>query len=94
MCGIIGYKGKTKAVSVAVEGLKSLEYRGYDSWGIAHKSNSLEVHKQVGKVGSADFNVNSDIAIGHTRWATDGAVTEANAHPHLSSDKKIANCDV
>lgn len=93
MCGIIGYKGNKNATEIAIEGLKKLEYRGYDSWGIALKNKEINLIKKVGKIG--DFsNVSklnkSKIAIGHTRWATHGKVTEENAHPHISCDKKIA----
>jgi len=93
MCGIIGYKGNKNATEIVIEGLKKLEYRGYDSWGIALKNKEIDIIKKVGKI--SDFsNVSklkpSKIAIGHTRWATHGKVTENNAHPHISCDKKIA----
>ncbi|MFH1225576.1 MAG: glutamine--fructose-6-phosphate transaminase (isomerizing) [Candidatus Diapherotrites archaeon] len=100
MCGIIGYAGSGNAVSVVLDGLKRLEYRGYDSWGIAARAEGgkgiaakgkLSVKKDVGKISSVKgFSFSSHIAIGHTRWATHGAVTKANAHPHLSSNRKIA----
>ncbi len=95
MCGIIGYKGDDKANSVVLQGLKSLEYRGYDSWGIANINNQEINHsKQVGKIGHIKLeNLNlkqTNIAIGHTRWATHGNVTQTNAHPHFSEDQKIA----
>lgn len=93
MCGIIGYKGNKDAVEVAVKALKKLEYRGYDSWGIAQNYNgNLKDIKKVGKVGEEEYSQTNDsrIAIGHTRWATHGEVNESNAHPHLSCDKNIA----
>ncbi len=93
MCGIIGYKGNKNATEIVIEGLKRLEYRGYDSWGIALKNKEIDITKRVGKIG--DFSdasklKKSKIAIAHTRWATHGKVTEKNAHPHISCDKKIA----
>lgn len=79
---------------MAVEGLKSLEYRGYDSWGVTWKEgDSLQLRKQIGKISGIDGSTLSEgtsLAIGHTRWATHGGVTEANAHPHLNEDKTIA----
>ncbi len=95
MCGIIGYKGNNKANSVVLNGLKSLEYRGYDSWGVANINDGvISYAKQIGKIGHIqldDLNLKqSNLAIGHTRWATHGYVTKENAHPHFSFDKKIA----
>ncbi len=98
MCGIIGYKGAKEAVAIALEGLKKLEYRGYDSWGIASaKDSRLQVCKQVGKVGKVSIGdaglvklKGSNAAIAHTRWATHGGITEKNAHPHLDCSGKIA----
>ncbi len=93
MCGIIGYKGFRNAGDILVKGLKKLEYRGYDSWGIAIKNKErLSFIKKIGKI--KDFNeeleFSGNLGIGHTRWATTGKVSETNAHPHFSCDKKIA----
>ncbi len=91
MCGIFGYVGERKdAVAMIREGLKRLEYRGYDSWGIAFPKDEIQIFKEVGRVPDSVDNVSSSIALGHTRWATHGGVSVDNAHPHLSSDKKIA----
>ncbi len=95
MCGIFGYVGsRNNAGSIVVDGLKNLEYRGYDSWGVASKTaDGLKVRKDIGKISSVDtstFDHDSTIAIAHTRWATHGGVTQINAHPHLSEDKMIA----
>ncbi|HLC59552.1 MAG TPA: glutamine--fructose-6-phosphate transaminase (isomerizing) [archaeon] len=95
MCGIIGYTGNKNATEVVIEGLRKLEYRGYDSAGIAIPGKEgFFIHKQPGRVNNvfANFSTqkfDSKTAIGHTRWATHGGVTEANAHPHLSNDGKI-----
>jgi glutamine---fructose-6-phosphate transaminase (isomerizing) len=96
MCGIVGYVGKHKAVSILIEGLKRLEYRGYDSAGVAiHQNGRIEVAKKAGRVANmakeaAKHHFAGTTGISHTRWATHGGVTDANAHPHLSSDDKIA----
>lgn len=92
MCGIFGYIGKKNAPEVVLEGLKRLEYRGYDSWGIAVKgSKKILVDKHVGKIGSAKVSLpKSNLGIGHTRWATHGGVTVANAHPHLDCTQTVA----
>lgn len=93
MCGIFGYVGKKNtAAAMTLEGLKLLEYRGYDSWGIAVKSDKkILVDKHTGKIGGATVKLpESTIGIGHTRWATHGGVTMANAHPHLDCKKQIA----
>ncbi len=96
MCGIVGYVGKQKAASIILEGLKRLEYRGYDSAGLCvWQSGRLDVAKKAGRVEvlikeAARHRFNGTTGIGHTRWATHGSVTDANAHPHLSSDGKFA----
>lgn len=87
MCGIIGYVGKKKCIPIIIDGLKALEYRGYDSAGIATiKNNKINIVKEKGKLSNLekklDFNDVSTIGIGHTRWATHGKVTIKNAHPH------------
>lgn len=96
MCGIIAYKRKSRegknGVQVVLDGLHHLEYRGYDSWGIAVPAERPLVVKQVGKVGEvamaqlASLGESQPVAIGHSRWATTGAVTNYNAHPHVSND--------
>lgn len=88
MCGIIGYIGKRNPVEILIEGLKKLEYRGYDSAGVALKGNTIQVIKSVGKISNLEDKLNketiidSNIGIAHTRWATHGEPTEVNAHPH------------
>ncbi len=94
MCGIFGYIGKRiDASNIVFEGIKTLEYRGYDSWGVAAISKGgIFVDKQVGKIGDAKLHnpPQSSLAIAHTRWATHGGVTKANAHPHLDCSKTMA----
>ncbi len=96
MCGIIGYCGKKPAVPVVLEALKRLEYRGYDSAGVASLDDeNLLIRKDVGKVEEViqkhDLaSLPGNIAIGHTRWATHGAVTQLNAHPHSDCRERVA----
>jgi glutamine---fructose-6-phosphate transaminase (isomerizing) len=90
MCGIVGYIGKKETTRILLDGLKELEYRGYDSAGIAVlKENRIDVFKALGKLVNLEEKVNAtassdyELGIGHTRWATHGKPTELNAHPHL-----------
>jgi len=98
MCGIVGFIGEDqKGVQVVLDGLRALEYRGYDSAGIAYrKKGSKDIHltKQTGRVEALATSLGeptpaSDTAIGHTRWATHGSPTVANAHPHFNKNKAI-----
>ena len=86
MCGIIGYNGKENAIPILIEGLKSLEYRGYDSSGIAYfTNNKIKIFKEQGRIGELEkilVSDNTNIGIGHTRWATHGRPNNINAHPH------------
>ncbi|MDD3887485.1 MAG: glutamine--fructose-6-phosphate transaminase (isomerizing) [Patescibacteria group bacterium] len=93
MCGIIAYIGDKKASPILVDGLKKLEYRGYDSWGLATvDSGKINFVKSVGRIGQnlEMTNLVGTIGMGHTRWATHGGVTDQNAHPHLDCEGKIA----
>ena len=96
MCGIVGYIGNKDAISILLKGLQRLEYRGYDSTGIACiKKNSIQVFKTKGKVSAlkkiiAENSIQSPIGIGHTRWATHGPPNQVNAHPHFSGDGSLA----
>ena len=96
MCGIVGYVGSKEAYPIIIKGLKRLEYRGYDSAGVAiGNSNGISVIKQKGKVADleayiSDKNTNGSIGIGHTRWATHGVPNQVNAHPHTSGDGKLS----
>ena len=97
MCGIVGYVGEKVALDVVVEGLRRLEYRGYDSAGVAVVAGeTLHVAKKAGKLGNLEKLLGEDhlppsgLGIGHTRWATHGAPNDVNAHPHTSSDGRIA----
>ena len=93
MCGIFGYAGPaTDAAGLVFDGLKELEYRGYDSWGIAvDNGRQVVTAKDVGKLVRAPDNLGpAELAVGHTRWATTGAVTECNAHPHTDCTGQVA----
>ena len=95
MCGIVAYIGKKQACPILLGGLHRLEYRGYDSAGVALLNGSLKVFKTKGKVSDLDellegLDVTSTIGIGHTRWATHGEPNNVNAHPHYSSTEKMA----
>ena len=95
MCGIVGYVGKQKAAPLIIEGLKRLEYRGYDSSGVVvFQDGHFELVKKIGRVANLEIEaarhkLSGHQGIGHTRWATHGGVTDANAHPHISSDGMI-----
>lgn len=93
MCGIIGYVGFREARTVLLESLKRLDYRGYDSAGVAIIDKNLKIYKEIGEIANVEKKIpqlKGTTGVGHTRWATHGAVTKENAHPHLSCDKKIA----
>ena len=98
MCGIVGVLGRHEAAPILVEALKRLEYRGYDSSGVAIQTNSdgqIQVYKKKGKVAELENEVlgkdlKGHTAIGHTRWATHGAPSDRNAHPHRSASGKLA----
>ncbi|MER2997414.1 glutamine--fructose-6-phosphate transaminase (isomerizing) [Pontibacter populi] len=95
MCGIVAYVGHREACPIIIKGLKRLEYRGYDSAGVALMNGELNVYKKKGKVSEleafiADKNVHGNIGMGHTRWATHGEPNDVNAHPHYSTSGKIA----
>ena len=98
MCGIIGYIGKKKVIPVIINGLRRMEYRGYDSSGIAVVAEKgIKLSKKPGKLVELENVVNGQngsmegsVGIGHTRWATHGEPNEINAHPHLSYHKKVA----
>ena len=96
MCGIVGYIGEKEAYPIIMKGLRRLEYRGYDSAGIALcEGNGINILKQKGKVSdlenySKGKNKKGSIGMGHTRWATHGIPNQINAHPHLSGDEKLA----
>ena len=96
MCGIIGYIGPREATPLLIEGLRRMEYRGYDSAGVAlWDGEAIEVRRAAGKIAKLEAAIAADpvdgmVGIGHTRWATHGAPNERNAHPHLSADGSVA----
>ena len=95
MCGIVAYIGHQQAHEVILKGLRRLEYRGYDSAGIALLNGGLNIYKKKGKVSDLeafvqDQDLSSHIGIGHTRWATHGEPNDINAHPHYSASKRLA----
>jgi glucosamine--fructose-6-phosphate aminotransferase (isomerizing) len=97
MCGIVGYIGKSEAYPIVIKGLQRLEYRGYDSTGVAliNGEGAINVYKKKGKVAELravldEDNLKSNIGIGHTRWATHGEPNDTNAHPHLSQSGNLA----
>ena len=95
MCGIVGYVGPRQAVDVVVEGLRRLEYRGYDSAGVAVVGDGLQTAKKAGRIENLDkelsgLSITGTTGMGHTRWATHGAPTDRNAHPHLDGAGRFA----
>lgn len=97
MCGIVGYLGNKEAYPILIKGLRRLEYRGYDSAGVAiiNDDNQLNVYKTIGKVSDLedfckDKNISGHVGIAHTRWATHGVPSSKNAHPHFSESKDLA----
>jgi glutamine---fructose-6-phosphate transaminase (isomerizing) len=95
MCGIVGYTGPREAYPIIIKGLKRLEYRGYDSTGVALQNGGLKVYKKKGKVAELEVNIvgrdlHAHVGIGHTRWATHGEPSDLNAHPHVSASGKLA----
>lgn len=95
MCGIVAYLGKKQAYPIIIKGLRRLEYRGYDSAGVALLGADINLYKKAGKVSvleefTENKDINSTIGIGHTRWATHGPPNDENAHPHMSGDSNLA----
>jgi glutamine---fructose-6-phosphate transaminase (isomerizing) len=95
MCGIVAYIGDKEAYPIIIKGLKRLEYRGYDSAGVALMNGDLNIYKKKGKVSDLEGSLkgkilNSNIGIGHTRWATHGEPNDVNAHPHYSASRGLA----
>src|SRR5712691_8260768 len=96
MCGIVGYVGPDEALPIILEGLRRLEYRGYDSAGVALVDGSLSVMKRAGKLAELEGALEQTaqptgtVGIGHTRWATHGEPNDRNAHPHVDCSERIA----
>ena len=97
MCGIVAYVGQQEALPIIIKGLRRLEYRGYDSAGVALLDKSgLSIYKKKGKVSELEkhlessTNLKATVRIGYTRWATHGETNDVNAHPHYSSSAQIA----
>jgi glucosamine--fructose-6-phosphate aminotransferase (isomerizing) len=95
MCGIVAYIGNKEAYPILIKGLKRLEYRGYDSAGVALLDGALNIYKKQGKVSvleeyATGKSLGATVGIGHTRWATHGVPNDVNAHPHLSGNGKLA----
>ena len=95
MCGIVGYTGPREAYPIIITGLRRLEYRGYDSTGVALQNGGLKIYKKKGKVAELEDaiigkDLHAHVGIGHTRWATHGEPSDLNAHPHRSSGGKLA----
>ena len=96
MCGIVGYIGNNKAKEILINGLKCLEYRGYDSAGIATiENNKITVMKEKGRVSNLESldgidKLSGTVGIAHTRWATHGKPSKENAHPHLDNSNRFA----
>jgi len=95
MCGIVGYVGKKNASAFVFDGLKKLEYRGYDSAGIAVVNGTVETRRAAGKLFNLEEKIKispiaGELAIGHTRWATHGPPVERNAHPHVDEKNNVA----
>ncbi len=93
MCGIVGYIGNRRAAQIIILGLKRLEYRGYDSFGVATLNGGISLSKKSGRISDTDSGIAGlpgSIGIGHTRWATHGVPNDQNAHPHIDCTGRIA----
>ncbi|MDD1669729.1 MAG: glutamine--fructose-6-phosphate aminotransferase, partial [Methanomicrobiales archaeon] len=93
MCGIVGYAGRRRAAPLIIDGLRRLEYRGYDSFGVATLGSHLDLYKRCGRIPASlpdTRSMKGTLGIGHTRWATHGAPSDENAHPHTDCTGRIA----